>query len=96
MTSGDQLWTDRDSRAEVQLGSAVIRLAPNTGFSFLNLDDDTVQVQLSSGAINVTVRRLDNNDDFEIDTPNQNREQSRDPEMHQGRESGSRPQSCPS
>ncbi len=57
MTTGDKLWADQDSRAEVQLGSAVIRLAPNTGFSFLNLDDDTVQIQLTSGAISFTVRR---------------------------------------
>jgi hypothetical protein len=71
MTTGDQLWTDVDSRAEVQLGSAVIRLAPMTGFSFLNLNDNTVQIQLTSGAINLTVRRLDDNDDFEVDTPNQ-------------------------
>jgi hypothetical protein len=71
MTTGDQLWTDQDSRAEVQLGSAVIRLAANTGFSFLNLDDNTVQIQLSSGAINITVRRLGDDDDFEVDTPNQ-------------------------
>jgi hypothetical protein len=71
MSTGDQLWTDRDSRAEVQLGSAVIRLSANTGFSFLNLDDNTAQIQLSSGAINVTVRRLSDGDDFEIDTPNQ-------------------------
>jgi len=71
MSTGDQLWTDQDSRAEVQLGSAVIRLAANTGFSFLNLDDDTVQIQLTSGAINISVRRLDDNDDFEVDTPNQ-------------------------
>jgi hypothetical protein len=71
MTTGDQLWTDQDSRAEVQLGSAVIRLASNTGFSFLNLDDNTVQVQLTSGAIYITVRRLRGDDDFEIDTPNQ-------------------------
>ncbi len=71
MTTGDQLWTDQGSRAEVQLGSAVIRLAPNTGFSFLDLDDNTVQVQLTSGAIYVTVRRLRDDDDFEIDTPNQ-------------------------
>jgi len=71
MTTGDQLWTDQDSRAEVQLGSAVIRLASNTGFSFLNLDDNTVQVQLTSGAIYITVRRLQGGDDFEIDTPNQ-------------------------
>lgn len=71
MSTGDQLWTDVDGRAEVQLGSAVIRLAPNTGFSFLNLDDNTVQIQLSSGAINVTVRKLWDEDDFEVDTPNQ-------------------------
>ncbi len=71
MTSGDQLWTDQDSRAEVQLGSAAIRLAPNTGFSFLNLDDNTIQVQVTSGRINISVRRLGENDVFEVDTPNQ-------------------------
>ena len=71
MTTGDQLYTDEDSRAEVQLGSAVIRLAPLTTFSFLNLNDNTVQIQLTAGAINVTVRRLGDDDDFEVDTPNQ-------------------------
>jgi hypothetical protein len=70
MSTGDQLWTDVDSRAEVTLGSAVIRMGPLTGFSFLNLDDHTVQIQLSSGMIDVRVRRLDGDDDFEIDTPN--------------------------
>jgi hypothetical protein len=70
MTTGDQLWSDVASRAELQLGSAVIRLGENTGISFLNLDDHTVQIQLSSGAINIRVRQLDPNDDFEIDTPN--------------------------
>lgn len=70
MTTGDKLWADQDSRAEVQLGSAVIRLAPMTGFSFLNLDDNTIQIQLSSGSIGITVRRLGDDDDFEVDTPN--------------------------
>jgi len=70
MTTGDKLWADKDSRAELQLGSAVIRLSENTGFSFLNLDDHTAQIQLTSGTINVRVRRLDQNDDFEVDTPN--------------------------
>jgi hypothetical protein len=71
MSTGDQLWSDQDSKAEVQLGSAVIRLGANTGFSFLNLNDNTVQIQLSAGTINVTVRRLGDDDNFEIDTPNQ-------------------------
>ena len=71
LTTGDQIWADRDSRAELQLGSAVIDLNGNTGMSFLNLDDRTVQVQLSSGSVNVRVRHLGRDDVFEIDTPNQ-------------------------
>src|SRR5580704_4427345 len=70
MTIGDRIWADKDSRAELQLGSAVIRLGANTGVSFLNLDDRTVQLQLSSGSISVRVRRLHRDDVFEIDTPN--------------------------
>src|SRR5579864_7809474 len=71
MTTGDRLWADQDSRAELNLGSAVIDLNSNTGISFLNLDDRTVQLQVSSGAVNIRVRHLDRDDVFEIDTPNQ-------------------------
>src|SRR5258708_4608175 len=71
MTTGDKLWADNNSRAELQLGSAVIRLSANTGFSFLNLDDRTAQLQLTSGSLNINVRRLDRDDVFEVDTPNQ-------------------------
>jgi hypothetical protein len=70
MTTGDRLWADRGSRAELQLGSAVIRLSENTGISFLNLDDHTVQIEFSSGTIDVRARRLDQDDYFEVDTPN--------------------------
>jgi hypothetical protein len=70
LTTGDKLWADKDSRAELQLGSAVIRLSANTGVTFLNLDDRTVQLQLSAGTVNIRVRRLDRDDVFEIDTPN--------------------------
>jgi hypothetical protein len=70
MTTGDKLWADRDSRAEVQLGSATIDLGSNTGFSLLNLDDRTTQIQLSAGALNVRVWDLDRDNVFEIDTPN--------------------------
>ncbi len=71
ITTGDKIWADRDSRVEVALGSATIRLAPNTGFSFLNLDDRATQIELTSGSLNIRVRRLDRDDVFEIDTPNQ-------------------------
>src|ERR1700686_3923493 len=71
LTTGDRLWADQGSRAELNLGSAVIDLNSNTGISFLNLDDRTVQLQVSSGSINVRVRHLGRDDVFEIDTANQ-------------------------
>src|ERR1035438_1295154 len=71
LTTGDQLWADKDSRAELSFGSAVIDLNSNTGVSLLNLDDRTTQVQLSSGSISLRVRHLDRDEVFEIDTPNQ-------------------------
>jgi hypothetical protein len=70
MTTGDKLWADQNSRAELQLGSAAIRVSANTGVSFLNLDDNTVQLQLSAGIVNIRVRHLRPDDDFEVDTPN--------------------------
>src|ERR1035437_8428877 len=71
MTTGDKVWADKDSRAELELGAAVIDLDGNTGISFLNLDDRTAQIQLSSGSVSVRVRHLDRDGVFEIDTPNQ-------------------------
>ncbi len=71
MTTGDKLWADMDSRAELHIGSAAIRLDGNTGLSFLNLDDRTVQIQLSAGTLSIRVRRLERDEIFEVDTPNQ-------------------------
>ena len=70
LTVGDHLWTDRGGRTELQLGSTVVRIAPSTAFSVLNLDDHTVQLRLAQGAISVRVRSLDDSDVLEIDTPN--------------------------
>ena len=70
LTTGDNLWADRGSRGELHIGSTSIRIGNETGITFLNLDDRTVQIQLAEGSLNVTVRRLDGGDAFEIDTPN--------------------------
>src|SRR5207249_5001628 len=71
LTTSDRLWTDPGARAELQLGSATMRLAASTGFSFLDLDDNAIQVQLTAGTIDIRVKRLDRDEIFEIDTPNQ-------------------------
>ena len=70
MTTGDKLWADQGGRAEVRIDSYALRLGTQTGFSFLNLDDNIVQVRLTEGSLNVKVRRLDDNQTLEIDTPN--------------------------
>ncbi len=36
----------------------------------MNLDDRTAQIRITEGTLNVRVRRLDNDETFEIDTPN--------------------------
>jgi len=70
MTTGDQLWSDRESRAELQLDGSSVRLSANTAVSLLNLSDTVTQIQLSSGTLLLRVRRLDDNETYEIDTPN--------------------------
>jgi len=70
VTIGDKLWSDKDGRVELKLDGTSIRLASNTGMSFLNLDDNTTQIQLTAGTLRVRVKRLDDNETFEIDTPN--------------------------
>jgi hypothetical protein len=70
LTIGDKLWTDRDGRAELRIDSYAVRLGPQTGFSFLNLDDRTVQIRLTEGSLNLRVRRMDDDQTLEVDTPN--------------------------
>jgi hypothetical protein len=70
LTSGDNLWTDRGARAELHVGSSALRLGAETSLTFLDLDDDTTQLRLSQGSLIFRVRHLDDNDLFEVDTPN--------------------------
>jgi hypothetical protein len=70
LTTGDNIWADKDSRAELQSGSTSIRMDSETSVTFLDLDDHTTQLKLSQGSMIVRVRHLDDDDHFEIDTPN--------------------------
>lgn len=70
VTIGDKIWVDKDSRAELQAGRAAIHLGNMTALSFLNLDDNTIQMRLAEGSINFRVRELREGDSYEVDTPN--------------------------
>jgi len=69
LTVGDHLWTDRGARAELELGSTFVRIAPSTEFSVLNLDDRIAQLRITQGVATLRVRDLAD-EGVEIDTPN--------------------------
>ncbi len=70
LTTGDRVWTDTNSRAEIQIGSTVLRLSSQTEVDILNLDDQTLQVSIPQGTVTTRVRRLDSGQGAELDTPN--------------------------
>jgi len=70
LTSGDNLWADQNSRAELHVGSTALRMSSETSLTFLALDDHNTQLRVSLGTLLVRVRHLDDGDTFEIDTPN--------------------------
>ena len=70
LTTGDNLWADQNSRAELHIGSTSLRMNAETSLTFLALDDRTTQLRLSLGTLIVRVKHLDDGDTFEIDTPN--------------------------
>jgi hypothetical protein len=70
LVTGDDLWADENSRAEVHIGSTALRLGAKTGITFLTLDDKTVQLRLAQGSLILKVRHVDDDDTYEVDTPN--------------------------
>src|SRR5258707_12972774 len=70
VTIGDKLWTDKDSRVELQAGQASIHLGSMTALSFRNLDQNVIQMHLAEGHGNFRVRELRQGETYEIDTPN--------------------------
>jgi hypothetical protein len=70
LVTGDNLWADENSRAEVHVGSTALRLGPKTGITLLEVSDRAAQIRLAQGSLIVKVRHVDDEDSYEIDTPN--------------------------
>lgn len=70
LTTGDHLYVNQSSRAELHIDGSALRLSANSNFGFLNLNDSIVQMSLNEGSLEIRLRRLDQNDAYEIDTPN--------------------------
>ena len=70
LTTADRVWADKESRGELQLGGALMRINAETSLTLSNVSDETVQVELDQGTLNVRVRRLYEGEIYEVDTPN--------------------------
>lgn len=70
LTRGDRLTASRDARAELELDHASLRLDRDTDVGVLQLDDHLAQLELTRGTLNLSVRSLDPDESYEIDTPN--------------------------
>ena len=71
LTNSDNIWADKNSRAEISLGTGLVRLDSESSLTLTNVDQNTVQLQLHQGAMNLHVRRLYDGETYEVDTPNQ-------------------------
>ena len=70
LTTGDDLWTDLSSGAELQVEGAAIRVGERTSVSVVNLDEQITHLQLLQGALRLRVRSLEPEQSIEVDTPN--------------------------
>jgi hypothetical protein len=70
VTTGDRIWADSTGRAELDAGSAVLRLATFTEVDLVRLDDHWLQVRLPQGTIAERLKVLGDDQDNEVDTPN--------------------------
>lgn len=66
LTAGDRLSTDGDARAEVRIGSTVLRLGGGTELEFERLDDERIGVRLHAGSLALRVRSREKADELDV------------------------------
>ena len=69
LSAGDQVWSERGARAEIDFGTVTLRLSSGTGISVLTLSDEGVQVAVNAGTVQVAVHDTGTGQWTEIDAP---------------------------
>jgi hypothetical protein len=70
LTRGDRLWVDRASRGELHVGGTALRLGALTNLEILALDDQSTELNLTQGTLNIRIRDIMPGERYEIGTPN--------------------------
>jgi hypothetical protein len=68
LTSGDRLSAERDARAELQIGSATLRLDSGTELEVTELVDEAVRVHLHHGSLALRLRSNESAREFAVTT----------------------------
>jgi uncharacterized protein DUF6600/FecR-like protein len=71
LTNSDNIWADKNSRAELSVGAGLIRIDSETSLTLTNIGENAVQLELHQGAMYLHVRRLYDGETYEVDTANQ-------------------------
>jgi hypothetical protein len=71
LTIADNVWADKESKAELNVGTGLIRIDSETSMTLTDVNDNSVQLSLHQGTMNLHVRHLFDGEVYEVDTPNQ-------------------------
>ena len=67
---GDRVWSDNDGQAEIQMGTASLRLWHQTEVDITQLDDHSLQLTVPQGGAILRLSAFTPGNEHEIDTPN--------------------------
>jgi hypothetical protein len=69
LTSTDNVWADKDARAELNVGTALAHIDSETSLTLTDVSDNSVKLQLHQGTLNLHVRKINDGETFEVYAP---------------------------
>jgi len=70
VTTGDRVWSDTAGRAEIEMGTAAVRVWRETELDVTRLDDNSLQLRIPQGTVAVRLSTFTDGETAEIDAPN--------------------------
>ncbi len=70
VTTGDRIWSDTAGRAEIEMGTAAVRVWHETEIDVTRLDDNSLQLRIPQGEVTVRLSTFTDGETAEIDAPN--------------------------
>lgn len=70
VTTGDRIYTDQNSRAELETGNVAVRVGTATDLTATSLTDQLMQLGLAQGSVRLRPYEIFSGSTVEVDTPN--------------------------